>query len=65
MLSDDITECPHCGDTEDGYRYIEIRKWIQRKGWGNDLSHDSADEDLKVPGQGACRCNNCNKIVKR
>ena len=64
MLSDEITECPHCGDTESGYRYTVTQKYIQNRGFGNKERDSDADGYVGVDKHSACRCNNCNKIIK-
>jgi hypothetical protein len=66
MLSNEVTGCPHCGDTQSGYRYLVTQKYEQNQAWGNDAVDSSthADTSAGVDHHGACRCNNCNKIVK-
>lgn len=64
MLADEIEKCPHCGDTENGYRYIVTQRYEQSKGWGNDVIEDYSDESVGMDHHGACRCNKCNRIVK-
>ncbi len=64
MLANEIRECPHCGDTENGYRYIVTQRYEQNRGWGNDESGNSCGQDIGIDHHGACRCNNCHRIVK-
>lgn len=64
MLPDSVSECPHCG-SNDGYYYKEYLKFDQYRGFGN-LEEDNYAGDFEGHGkQGACRCQSCDKIIKR
>ena len=67
MLGNEIIKCPHCGDTKEGYRYIVIHKYTQIQGWGNNPAEADSDSGVGMDycRNQACRCNNCNKIIKR
>ena len=62
MLSQEIKECPHCGSTE-SYTYILILKGEQTREFGNN-DGPLVNFDESSSKHGACRCDECNKIIK-
>ena len=57
----EIKECPFCGSTE-SYSYIVTHKFIQHRGFtSEDYNYPT---DLAADHHGACKCDNCGKIIK-
>ncbi|WP_415912460.1 hypothetical protein [Neptuniibacter sp. QD37_11] len=62
MISQDIEQCPHCGQSEYGYYYSLTTRCDQHHGFavGHDMDSTSAHQTIKrcLP-----RCAVCKKVV--
>lgn len=62
MLSQIVEECPHCGQSEEGYYYSLTTRCEQYNGFAAGIERDSS-ADHEIVYLGAPRCSVCRKVI--